>query len=83
MELVERLVLSMTNPNDAVIDPYMGVGSSVIAALMHDRMAYGCDNVAEYVNIAHERVRQLRTGELRTRPMGKPVYDPSLPNGGH
>ena len=83
VELVERLVLSMTNPNDAVIDPYMGVGSSVIAALMHDRMAYGCDNLAEYVNIAHERVRQLRTGELRTRPMGKPVYDPSLPNGGH
>ena len=83
VELVERLVLSMTDPNDAVFDPYMGVGSSVIAALMHDRMAYGCDIVAEYVNIAHERVRQLRTGELRTRPMGKPVYDPSLPNGGH
>lgn len=83
VELVERLVLSMTNPGDAVFDPYMGVGSSVIAALMHDRKAYGCDIVPEYVKIAHERIEQLYAGTLRTRPMGKPIYDPNLPNGGH
>ena len=35
VELVERLALSMTDPGDSVLDPYMGVGSSVIAALMH------------------------------------------------
>ena len=83
VELVERLVLSMTDQGDTVFDPYMGVGSSLIAALMHNREAYGCDIVPEYVEIALERVRLLRTGELRTRPMGKPIYDPSLPNGGH
>ena len=83
VELVERLVLSMTNPGDAVFDPYMGVGSSVIAALMHDRIAYGCDNVPEYVDIASERVHALRQGTLRTRPMGKPIYNPAKPNGGH
>ena len=83
VELVERLVLSMTDAGDAVFDPYMGVGSSVIAALMHNRMAYGCDVVSEYVDIAWERVRQLQAGTLRTRPMGKPVYDPTKPNGGH
>lgn len=83
VELVERLVLSMTDPGDAVFDPYMGVGSSAIAALLHDRHAYGCDVVGEYVDIARQRVRQLDSGELKTRPMGKPIYDPSLPNGGH
>ena len=83
VELVERLVLSMTNADDAVLDPYMGVGSSVIAALMHDRQAYGCDIVPEYVDIACQRIDQLRAGRLRTRPMGKPIYDPSKPNGGH
>ena len=83
VELVERLVLSMTNEGDAVFDPYMGVGSSVIAAMMHGRMGYGCDIVPEYVEIARDRVRQLRAGTLRTRPMGKPVYDPAKPNGGH
>jgi len=83
VELVERLVLSMSNVGDIVFDPYMGVGSSVVAALKHNRIGYGCDIIAEYVDIAWGRVRQLLDGTLKTRPMGKPVYDPSLPNGGH
>jgi len=83
VELAERLVLSMTDENDAVLDPYMGVGSAVIAALMHGRAAYGCDIVPEYVDIARERVRLLYAGTLKTRPMDKPIYDPALANGGH
>ncbi len=83
VELVERLVLSMTDAGDAVLDPYLGVGSSAIAALKHGRVAYGCDTVKKYIDIAIDRIEALRTGELRTRPMGKPIYDPSLPNGGH
>ena len=83
VELVERLVLSMTDPGDMVFDPYVGVGSTVIAALMHDRVAYGCDIDQEYIDIALDRIQQLQAGTLRTRAMGKPVYDPSLPRGGH
>ena len=83
VELVERLVLSMTKPGDAVLDPYMGVGTSVVAALMHGRAGFGCDLVNEYVEIARSRIQALYAGTLRTRPMGKPVYDPMKPNGGH
>lgn len=83
VELVERLVLSLTPANGSVFDPYMGVGSSVIAALKHGRSAYGCDVVPEYVDIAWQRVRELRAGTLKTRPMLRPVYDPALPYGGH
>ena len=75
--LIERLVLALTEPGQNVIDPYLGVGSSAIAALKHDRNAYGCDLVQEYVDIALERIDQLEEGTLRTRPMNKPVYDPS------
>lgn len=82
VELVERLVLALTNEDDDVFDPYVGVGSSVIAALKHGRNGYGCDVVQEYVDIAHERIRAFRNGTLRTRPMSRPVYDPTLPNGG-
>ena len=83
VELVERLVLSMTNEGDAVLDPHMGVGSSAIAAIRHGRSAYGCDTVQDYVDIANKRLRMLHDGSLNTRPMGKPIYNPSLPNGGH
>lgn len=83
VELVERLVLSMTRPGDNVLDPYMGVGSSVIAAIRNDRSGYGCDTDRSYVDRAWERVHLLRAGLLQTRPMGKPVYDPNKPRGGH
>lgn len=83
VELVERLVLSMTDENDNVLDPYVGVGSSVIAALKHKRNGYGCDIVEEYISIARERVADFQAGRLKTRPMGKPIYNPALPNGGH
>jgi adenine-specific DNA-methyltransferase len=79
VELVERLVLSLTDERDAVFDPYMGVGSAVVAALKHGRTGYGCDIVADYVKVARARVGQLVAGELKTRPMNKPVYDPALP----
>lgn len=83
VELVERLVLALTHSGDCVLDPFMGVGSSLIAALMHGRNGYGCDVVPEYVDIARQRIESLRAGTLKTRPMGKPVYDPTLPYGGH
>jgi adenine-specific DNA-methyltransferase len=83
VELVERLVLAMTDERDAVFDPYMGVGSAVVAAVKNGRLGYGCDVVQEYVDIAWQRLHDLREGTLRTRPMGKPVYNPALPNGGH
>ena len=66
----------MTNEGDSVLDPYMGVGSTAIAALKHKRRVYGCDIVPEYIRIALKRIRKLRTGELSIRPMGKPIHDP-------
>lgn len=83
VELVERLVLSLTDEGDAVFDPYMGVGSSVIGAIKHGRAGYGCEIMPEYVEIAWQRLHALRAGTLKTRPMHKPVYDPTKPYGGH
>ncbi len=77
IELVERLVLALTNPGDLVVDPYMGVGSAACAAVLHGRRAAGADTVADYLQIARDRVKQAFKGELRTRPLGRPIYQPS------
>jgi len=76
--LVERLVLALTNKGDSVLDPYLGVGSSAIAALKNGRHAYGCDIVQDYVDVATERIETFRSGELRIRPMNKPIYEPPI-----
>ena len=74
--LVERLVLALTNEGDNVLDPYLGVGSSAIAALKNKRNAFGCDIVPDYVELARARIDELLAGTLRTRPMNKPIYQP-------
>jgi len=77
VELIERLVLSMTREGGLVFDPFMGVGSAAIAALRHNRRAAGAEIVEEYYEIAIDRIERLRAGKLRTRPMHRAVYQPS------
>ncbi|HUZ76604.1 MAG TPA: site-specific DNA-methyltransferase [Chloroflexota bacterium] len=76
VELVERFVLALTREGDLVVDPYMGVGSTACAAVLHRRRSAGADVVPEYVAIARERVRLAAEGHLKTRPMDRPVYEP-------
>ena len=80
VELIERLVLSMTEENDWVLDPFMGVGSTAIAALIHTRKAIGAEIDPEYMKIAKERIREAEEGVLRIRPKEREVYDPEKPN---
>jgi adenine-specific DNA-methyltransferase len=77
VELIERLVLSMTDPGDWVFDPFLGVGTTVIAAVRHERKGAGAEILPKYLNIARERILQELAGTLKTRPMNKPVYDPT------
>ncbi len=76
--LVERLVLALTNKGDSVLDPYLGVGSTAVAAVMNGRKAFGCDTEKKYIDIAWRRIRDYRAGRLKTRPMNKPVFEPPL-----
>jgi len=76
VELIERLVLALTNPGDWVIDPFIGVGSTAIAAILHGRKAAGADIIEEYIKIAKQRIELLLRGKLKLRPMGRPIYEP-------
>ena len=80
VELVERLVLTMTEPGDLVVDPFMGVASTAVAALRHDRRAAGAEIDPRYHDIGIERVRAEIVGVLRTRPMQRvtPESQPRL-----
>lgn len=76
VELIERFVLSMSNKGDWVLDPFLGVGSSAVAAVKHRRKGMGAEIVDRYVEIARDRTSAAMLGNLRTRPMGRPKYDP-------
>lgn len=80
VELVERLVLAMTDEGDWVLDPFIGVGSTAVAALMHCRRAMGAEIKSEYIEIARERIALAEKGSLRIRPMERSVYNPEMPD---
>lgn len=76
VELAERLVLALTDPDDWVLDPFLGTGTSIIAALRHGRRGAGAELIGKYLRIARKRVQQAAEGTLPTRPMDRPVFDP-------
>ncbi len=76
IELVERLVLALTNEGDTVFDPFLGVGSALIAALLHERKGIGVDKEKQYTDIAYERIGDALRGTLKKRPLGKRVWEP-------
>ncbi len=71
------MVLALTNSSDLIVDPYIGVGSAACAAVLHGRRAAGADTAAKYLNVAKERIRRALEGDLRRRPLGRPIYQPA------
>lgn len=74
--LIERLVLSMSNEGDWVLDPFVGTGTSIIAAVRNGRRGAGAEIEPKYVEIAQERIQAALAGTLKIRPMNKPKYEP-------
>lgn len=77
IELVERCVLALTNENSWVLDPFAGVGLTIIAAIKNKRNAVGIEKEENYCKIADQRVKDFNEGKLKIRPINKPIHKPS------
>ena len=77
--LIERLVLSMTNEGGLVFDPFAGVSSSGVAAILNNRGFWGCEIVDDYIRIGKKRLLESINGTIKYRE-NKPLYDPSKSN---
>lgn len=76
VELIERLVLALTNRGDLIVDPYGGVGTTACAAVLNKRRVAISDTVRDYLEIARERIELAVLGKLQIRPKDRPVYKP-------
>ncbi|MDD9972563.1 MAG: site-specific DNA-methyltransferase [Candidatus Poribacteria bacterium] len=77
VELVQRCVLALTEPEGIVLDPYCGVGSTIIAALQYNRKVIAAEQDPKYVAITRERIQKFVQGRLPLRPLGKPIHKPT------
>ena len=79
-ELPRRLINLYTFKDDLVLDPFMGSGTTAIAALETGRTFAGFDLFPEYVEMARRRVTSTRV-ELENGPIPVPgMAIPSRPN---
>ena len=76
VELPERLIKLYTFKDDLVLDPFLGSGSTLVAAARTDRRGAGYDMDPAYVEIARERVRAELAGHVRSAPVDDSVEVP-------
>lgn len=76
IELVDRLILALSNEGDTVVDPFGGVGSTLISAVKNNRIGISLELNEEYNSVAQSRLQQLLEGSLKMRPMTKSIYKP-------
>lgn len=74
--LVQRLILALSNEQDIVFDPFLGVGSTAIAGIINNRKVAGSEINKNYFKEACERLKLAFKKELKTRS-DKPVYKPT------
>ena len=72
IELLERVILSSSNPGDVVLDPFMGSGTTCLAAAMHDRKFIGIDLTPIAVAQAKGRLEQAGMDLLDLDEWGSP-----------
>ena len=75
IELPRRLIDLYTYKGDVVLDPFLGSGTTVVAAERTERRGIGFDLDEEYVKIARKRVETERSRRL-PRPVSNASEDP-------
>ncbi len=61
--LLERLVLMSTDPGDVVLDPFLGTGTSAIAAKALGRHYLGIELDPKYVSIAKDKLNKVEISQ--------------------
>lgn len=72
LDLVNRLVACATDAGDLVLDPFMGSGTTAVAAEAAGRQWLGIERSAKYIKITEQRLKVLRESPPRA---AKPIRD--------
>jgi len=67
IELLKRIILASSNPGDVILDPFVGSGSSLEAAIRTGRKAIGFEINIEYIKVAAARLKRFREGQAAAR----------------
>ena len=69
--------MALTKKDDWILDPYAGVGSTIIAALKNERNSIGIEKYKRYIAVGENRILDFKKGNLKLRTLGQPVFVPN------
>lgn len=58
VQLMETLIMESSNPGDTVLDPFVGIGVTLLAAIKSKRHYIGFEINEKYYNIAERRIKE-------------------------
>ena len=73
----QRLIKALTNAGDIVLDPFMGSGSTGVAAILENRKFVGSEIFEDYYDTAMQRIKDTADGNIKIRE-DNPVMEPNL-----
>lgn len=56
-DMIARILLATTDPDDLVFDPFIGSGTTAVVAKEYNRRFIGCEIGKKYVKIANQRLK--------------------------
>lgn len=59
LKILKHIVEIASNPNDVIFDPFMGVGSTAIAAIELNRKFCGCEIERTYYEATIKRIKKF------------------------
>jgi len=67
IELPLRCIKLYTFENDVILDPFMGSGTTAVAALTSNRFFIGYDTNPEYIKLAEKRIKKILDEKKQTK----------------
>lgn len=61
LEIPIRCILSVTNKNDIVLDPFMGSGTTAVACMKTERNYVGIEKEKSFIDISKERIKNFKS----------------------
>lgn len=74
--LPQRLIKALTSPNDLILDPFMGSGTTGVAALLEGRRFAGAEIIKDYYDISVKRIKEAADGKAKIRE-DIPIIEPN------
>lgn len=78
VELLLRIILSSSLPDDKILDPFAGTGPALVVAKQLNRKSVGIEIDPQYVNLIKKRLSPLRPSDDITKYLNYYRYTPNL-----